>query len=184
MAEAIVLAVSAYFVESRNRYRVYELDSSIAPDAVARLIVRGHGRADLLRRAYAVSKTMAKQLNPMLASPIEWDFKSYFYQIGAFQKSSDVLPERFLLAQRDARNGDIIRYFAPRGASAEISKILGGEIFERYEDVFVEPRHLSSILPLFHGAGDVEGKGVYFELTPVLLSQRKYYLDNFGIELR
>lgn len=126
--EALVLAVSAFFLESENRFRIYKLDSSITMGSVARLIKRSHGRANLLRRAYGVSKAMAEQLNPMLLSPIEWDFSLYFYQIGAFQQSTDVLPERFLLAQRDARSGDIVRYFAPRTSPAKMSEVLGVDI--------------------------------------------------------
>lgn len=55
-------------------------------------------------------------------------------------------------------------------------------ISSRYEDVFVERRHVPVVLSLFHGASDVDSEKKYFELTPVLLSQRKYYLDNFGVE--
>ena len=125
---------------------------------------------------------MAKQLNPMLMSPIEWDFSLYFYQIGAFQQSVDVLPEKFLLAQRDARNGDIVRYFAPKVSLEKISEVLGVDISGRYEDVFVEWRNLPIVLSLFRGGGDVGIGGNYFELTPVLLSHRKYYWDNFGVD--
>lgn len=58
-----MIAVSVFFIASNLLFRRFDLRDTFDLAGAEKLILRAHGKTNLMRRSYAISKRLARQID-------------------------------------------------------------------------------------------------------------------------
>jgi hypothetical protein len=180
------IVVRAFFRTSGKLYRQFHAYESTSAHDVETLIRRAKGVANLLKRFYSVSQSMVPSLDTFLEEKHEWNFHTFFYQVGIVSGENHVVPDGFLLSCRSKLNGDTFKFIASGRTDylSKLQKIFTTSRVRQYEAIFLGDVLRPELLELFEDVSSIDTGLHFFELTPFLLTHATFYKINHGIVLQ
>lgn len=180
------IVVRAFFRNSGKMYRQVHADKGTLAHDIVPLIRRAKGVANLCKRFYAVSKSMAPSLDTFLEETQEWDFHLFFYQVGIVSNENHMVPDGFLLTCRSKLNGDTFKVIGSdrRDCLFRLQKLFTTSRLREYQTIFLGDVLKPELLEIFKGVSSVGAGLHFFELTPFLFAHATHYKMNYGIVLQ
>jgi hypothetical protein len=181
--EQQVIAIRAFFLNSGLLYRTFLILDEITKDEIEVLLGRARGKADITKRAYAISKSVSRKLSEKISEKIEWNFDNFFYQVGVFEKTSEIQPDGFLLTCRSKVDGRKMHQFAARKAFcvSALTQLASKKELSEYDNIYLGSTLPDEAFALFTGLEKSNMEEFFFELTPILRAHEEFYEKNMGL---